>query len=501
MHFVQVLCCGAKSIVDEGCLDFYDASSNWLSGLDGLDCGEARLLGENNLYDISVWYKVMAEVNDVSQYVKINGAFYNKTFYVYFGVVPCLISYVPFYALTGANLPNTFAMLPALVVFAIFSYLLIDLLAKRKFPHASTASVCLAFFACIMASCTVNAAVIPIVYFVPMIYALAFLACGTYVLARAYCAKNARARLVLVATGSFLLALTLGCRPQIAIAAIIAGIAYLVFEVKRFLRVRKVQGQQKIAPIIICCTAPVFLFLAGLMWYNYVRFGSPLDFGADYNLTSSDMTLNSHSISRGIEGALYYLFALPELTSSYPFLNNLTHLPKLNTAIRPVSETFVGGIFFMTPFALLSLVELFNRRQKIIVKCFILTCLLFAFFIAIFDAEAPSITYRYLCDFGFALGFASATAILSISKSTKRACPPAASTAARTIKAPIESGILKNKALHLCTPNTLEMAYVVLIAFSIIAALVVWVGLNSSLVGLKLSAIQRTFDVLGPVIR
>ena len=39
----------------------------------------------------------------------------------------------------------------------------------------------------------------------------------------------------------------------------------------------------------ICLLAPYFVVAAGLMWYNWARFGSPTDFGANYNLTVHDM--------------------------------------------------------------------------------------------------------------------------------------------------------------------------------------------------------------------
>lgn len=32
------------------------------------------------------------------------------------------------------------------------------------------------------------------------------------------------------------------------------------------------------------------------MWYNAARFGSPFDFGANYNLTSNDMTRRGFAV-------------------------------------------------------------------------------------------------------------------------------------------------------------------------------------------------------------
>ena len=261
------------------------------------------------------------------------------------------------------------------------------------------------------------------------------------------------------------------------------------------------------AKMLLCCFVPVVFVLAGLMYYNAIRFGSPFDFGANYNLTSNDMTLRGHSIGRLLESWFYYLFATPSIESSFPYIKNLVYLPQLNTAIKTVSETFVGGIFFMTPFMLLALIELFNKRQRSFVKRFILLCFSFAFLIAAFDGEAASITYRYMCDFGFAVGFGSAVAILSISKSAQQnaAATNGNFSAAKGVKKSNAPANVKKYQAHklvaaLKTPSKYELLYATLIALSLVTTLLVWIGLDSSVVGLRLAPIQQAFDVLGPVI-
>ena len=56
---------------------------------------------------------------------------------------------------------------------------------------------------------------------------------------------------------------------------------------------------------------PVVVVAAGLMWYNAARFGSPLDFGANYNLTGNDMTQRGFNAVRIGPAVFTSLFELP----------------------------------------------------------------------------------------------------------------------------------------------------------------------------------------------
>lgn len=49
---------------------------------------------------------------------------------------------------------------------------------------------------------------------------------------------------------------------------------------------------------------PYIIVAAGVMYYNAARFGSPFDFGANYNLTFNDMTLRGFRIDRFLYGTL-----------------------------------------------------------------------------------------------------------------------------------------------------------------------------------------------------
>lgn len=92
---------------------------------------------------------------------------------------------------------------------------------------------------------------------------------------------------------------------------------------------------------------PVVLVAAGLMWYNAARFGSPFDFGANYNLTGNDMTQRGFNAVRIGPAVFTSLFELPSWQGVFPFLRETD--VQTNAVIRTISEKFTGGILAATP--------------------------------------------------------------------------------------------------------------------------------------------------------
>jgi hypothetical protein len=70
------------------------------------------------------------------------------------------------------------------------------------------------------------------------------------------------------------------------------------------------------------------------MWYNYARFGSPLDFGIQYSLTINDFTHTQYQTFFVLIGLYHYLFAMPSVQVEYPFLTT------------PFSKLGVNGYYF-----------------------------------------------------------------------------------------------------------------------------------------------------------
>lgn len=101
-----------------------------------------------------------------------------------------------------------------------------------------------------------------------------------------------------------LIALAPGCRPQYALAALLLCAVYIWY-----LRGPRREALWFGAPIAICG------FL--LLWYNFARFGNPLEFGTSYQLTASTST-RGVSLHSAKPGGGFLLSALVPTSSMGP---------------------------------------------------------------------------------------------------------------------------------------------------------------------------------------
>ena len=148
--------------------------------------------------------------------------------------------------------------------------------------------------------------------------------------------------------------------------------------------------------------AAVVLVAAGLMWYNAARFGSPFDFGANYNLTGNDMTQRGFNVVRIGPAVFTSLFDLPRLQSVFPFLQEVD--VQTNAVIRTISERFCGGMLAATPFTwalALPAVPLARRslHRRRAVAAVVYGSLAGMAAITVVDCQMAGVLYRYLMDY------------------------------------------------------------------------------------------------------
>ena len=200
-----------------------------------------------------------------------------------------------------------------------------------------------------------------------------------------------------LALGSLCMAFVAGCRPQMVLfAALCLPIFWQRYIAQKRLRSRAGAGEA--AAFLL----PVVLVAAGLMWYNYARFGSPFDFGANYNLTGNDMTKRGFNVVRIGPAVFTSLFDLPRLKSVFPFLQETE--VTTNAVILTISERFVGGMLAATPFTwVLGLLALPQTRQSLRRRPgaagFVWLAVAGMVIITVVDCEMAGVLYRYLMDY------------------------------------------------------------------------------------------------------
>ncbi len=333
-------------------------------------------------------------------------AYYNERYYVYFGIIPCLLFQLPFEVITGIqDLPACFPMILMSIAAIFAAFGLVKQAAKRWFPKISAAAYLIASAAVVGCSQLYYLLLRPVVYEYVILCGASFVMLGLWqwMTAANTPVEKRKTMIAHMMLGSLFMAFVAGCRPQMEIFAFLA----LPIFWKRYITERRL-FTRKGAVEFVLFALPFVIVAAGLMWYNYARFGSPFDFGANYNLTSNDMTKRGFSAARIGPALFIYLLAPSPLSATFPYIG--ATIITTNALGNMIYEACYGGILTMTPFLwIFAGLPLLRRRlawQKL--WGVVGWCLFSGLALAILDAEMAGILYRYLMDFTLPLLFAAA---------------------------------------------------------------------------------------------
>lgn len=323
---------------------------------------------------------------------KWDHAYYNGNYYVYFGIVPVLLFYLPFYVATGRHLPHVdcVLLLGALLLSGIFW--LLWQIVRRWFPETPYVLYLLLSVVMGAASCLGYAVYKPDLYLVPI---MAGIVCGVWGLAFWISAERrdgySAPRL---GAGALCLALIAGCRPQLLL---ILAAGPVLFG-RAVFRERKLLAKGAPAQTLALCL-PFAAVAALIMGYNAPRFGAPLDFGASYNLTTNDMIHRGWVWARCGLGIFSYLLQPPRVSAVFPFLQDFS----VETAYQglTLSEKMVGGVLWLFPVLLFGFYGLFKRGLFKDNRCYAMVwlCQLLTAALAVADAQMAGLLTRYFGDF------------------------------------------------------------------------------------------------------
>lgn len=349
---------------------------------------------------------------------KMDYAFYNGNYYAYFGIIPELLFFLPYYLIRGTDFPNYGAVLGfyILMIPGIFGVLweLIHRFGK-KVPFIwyliLSISVCfLPNYVFILKR--------PDIYNIPVIAGNAFVFLGTYFWMKALWSEKYNC--LWLSLGSLCMACIAGSRPQMFLYTVVIFLSLFVPELMKTIREWKAEKRLQIPwKRVFAFTIPFVLIAAVVIWYNMARFGSPVDFGATRSMTSNDMNNRGFNLSRLGRGLYSFLFQFPSIHASYPFLESC----QLEGSYmgKNIVEFCFGGIFFIFPL-LFGLIYVFLGGYKKYKKESNILIILLTFsslFIAAFDINTAGILQRYMGDivFGFVM---AAVFILLYEMSSRR---------------------------------------------------------------------------------
>ena len=302
----------------------------------------ARAFLEGHLYidngDVSKELLAMENPYDYYERVRLgvdfqwDHAFYNGHYYMYFGVAPVFLLFIPFRLITGTDLTGYHATQIFTAFFILAVFLLFRLFAKKFFKNLSlSAYIFMSVSFSIMSVWYAVAA--PALYCTAIMSALCVMIWGIYWFFKAvYDTENENKAIALAGLGSFCSALTFACRPSIALANVVV-LPLLI----TFLRQRKISFGLIIK--LVLAALPYVVIGVLLMAYNNARFDSPFEFGQTYQLTITDQSNYADAASRidllaTIKGVYQMLFK-PEPASEFVNTGSFITFPVLCFTLIP----------------------------------------------------------------------------------------------------------------------------------------------------------------------
>ena len=358
----------------------------------------SALMAMDNPYDTNA--RAAAKIEYLWDY-----AYYNGHYYVYFGVLPALLYQLPYLLITGQDLPVAVDTVISAIVFCCGVVYLMKKICDRWFPKMTQGLFVLLLLVLLLGSWAAYACAVPGHYGVPIITGLTCLVWGLAFWIGATAGGTIRVGRAMV--GSLFIALIIACRPQL----LAGGLIGVVLLAGCFRHMEKPVFARRVALALV----PFVVVFALVCWYNAARFGSPFDFGANYNLTTNDMTHRAFTLDRMPFALFTYLIQLPVITLDYPYLA-VTDTSSGYYGVNIV-ECMWGGLFALAPVLLISVLlalKQFRKRFRPAPLALALTSLFIGFVLVVFDANGAGVLMRYTMDFGFFFALAAVMCITQL---------------------------------------------------------------------------------------
>ena len=335
-------------------------------------------------------------------------AYYNHHYYMYFGVVPTIILFIPFKLLTGTALLS-YQATQIFAAFTIIGFFYLFYLYCEKYFQGFPFSLYLIFSSAF--------SILSISYSIafPALYCTAIISGVCMMVWSIICFfKSAQSEVEQLKSnlylfwGAILGALAFGCRPPVALANI-----FVLAFIYNILQNRLLARKTKITKMLLIFV-PYFVVGAMLMLYNYVRFDNAFEFGQSYQLTLADQHMyrsfwEHFDAKKTIIVTFLNFYLVPSFSEEFPFIRYC-------------------GVFFNYPVLLLtmrvfskSIAQVLQEKQ---LYFFSLLSLFSTILITVFTVYwSPFLLERYHLDFYYVLcivSFIAAAAWLENVKEEKK---------------------------------------------------------------------------------
>ena len=367
------------------------------------DYVQAILSGKTNLdFEVSDAFKKIENPYDATARGSVtrnvdylwDTAYYNGKTFVYFGILPLLLVFLPYYVLTKKVLAIYVVVYLASIICALLLKELLTTIISRYFKHIPFRNVVMYLIMMLFGSLLLYANGISRVYELVIVFGLLFMLLGFYFMLKSL---DSEKKYIYLFFGSLCLALAVACRPTDLFASIII-IPYLLS-----LLIKNIKEDKKsLVKLIAAVGIPYISVGCALMWFNYIRFDSPFEFGAAYQLTVYDIKDLGFRLSAMPMGMITNLFGIPVVNLTFPFIDHHNNYPTYYGYYY--LENMIGGVFCLAPICFMNF-KLYKMRksENKELKWITIMLVVVAILICGISAVMAGSNQRYLIDYSWML--------------------------------------------------------------------------------------------------
>ncbi len=328
--------------------------------------------------------------------------FYNGKYYSYYGIAPVLLLFLPYHMLTGNYFPCNLSVF----IFGALGLVFL-VLAFKRFMRALFSDIPFGIYlsSLLMLVCSCG---IWYCFLTPNFYEIAqnsgfmFVTLGAWLLFSSnILQKDERIRYLPLALSSAALSLAVLCRPTTAVWCI-ASVVIIAYGF--VVRIKVTQKKEKVA-YLLSSLLPFALIGGVQMMYNYLRFGSFIDFGIQYSLTINDFTRSEFSVNLALIGFYNFLLAVPVINTKFPFIHASYSDLDINGFYYMANDDAIGIFFRALPMIFIffapSVFGTLEKKKRIFPSVIWLLCTLVLPFVIIFSIWESGYGVRYCVDFAW----------------------------------------------------------------------------------------------------
>lgn len=274
---------------------------------------------------------------------------YKGKIYLYFGITPTIIFYLPFHLLTNLYLTDKLLTLILSYLSFLFSLFLLYSITKRYINIPISINIVTIFF---IGFCNL----LPFLIVRSFIYQVAVITANVLLLG-AFClfyyfanTKNNKFQNVFVFFISLSLCLAVGARPHYVLFIPIFFFSII------YLKYKESAKTDNIFKTILIFLMPCIIYGSIIALYNYLRFDSIFEFGWKYQL-------NEHQQINYVPSLKDFIIGLKNNFLLLPNMNEHTFFSLVNTSGHRIGNEYIAGVLWTCPIiTILILIPHFLRQ-------------------------------------------------------------------------------------------------------------------------------------------